>query len=88
MKFKKYEAYKYIRLESDEFRFAVLRLFGKTHKELVKEGEIAISAGTIGISQNGFFLLDGGSISLNIPWPKGSDFPLLEKIIGKSFRNR
>uniref|UniRef100_A0A6M3K5B3 Uncharacterized protein n=1 Tax=viral metagenome TaxID=1070528 RepID=A0A6M3K5B3_9ZZZZ len=89
MKFKEYEAYKYIRLESDEFRFTILRVFGGVlHKELVKEGEVAISAGTISIYPDYFSLLNEGSGSLHIFGSKDSDFPLLEKIIWKPFRNK
>uniref|UniRef100_A0A6M3LI90 Uncharacterized protein n=1 Tax=viral metagenome TaxID=1070528 RepID=A0A6M3LI90_9ZZZZ len=86
MTFKEYVAYKYVRLKSDEFRFTTLVAFGNTHRDLVKAGEIAISAGTISIYPKHFSLLNGGSESLHIYGTKDDDFPLLEKVIGKPFK--
>ncbi len=86
MKFEKYKAYKYIRLDTDEFKFTILTLFGQKHSDLVEEGEKAISAGTISINKDDFTLLNTGSKTLKIYSSQESDFPLLEKIVGKPYR--
>jgi hypothetical protein len=86
MEFEDYIAYKYVRLNTDEFRFTELLARGLSHCDLVKENEVAFSAGIIAIYPEHFSLFSTGSMTLKIGWSHKSDFPLLKKIIGKEFK--
>lgn len=88
MVFKDFEAYKYVRLKSDELRFCESRNCGLSHKDLVKDGEVAISAGLILIRPENFTFIDRGSMTLSLFGSLDSDFPLLEKITGRKFEGR
>ncbi len=80
MEFTDCAAYKYIRTSNDEFRFEKLSCFCRSHKDLIKEDEFAISAGTIGIYPNKFMFVDRGSITLNLFSSLESDIKFLETI--------
>lgn len=80
MEFEDYTAYKYVRLANDEIRFERLRAFCRTHKDLIKEGELAISAGTIGIYPTKFTFVDRGSTTIELFSSLESDIQLLETI--------
>jgi hypothetical protein len=86
MIFEEWIAYKYVRLDADEFRFSECYSGGGNHINLVKEGEKAISAGLIGVRPNEFSIIMEGSQSLKINSSMKSDIPLLEKIINKPFK--
>lgn len=83
MEFKNLTGYKYVRLSTNEFRFTELRVCGEAHRDLVQEGEQAISAGVIGIFPNKFIFIDNGSMTLKIYGSLEDDKELLEKITGR-----
>jgi hypothetical protein len=83
MVFEDYTTYKYIRLSTDEFRFTEVTCGGPAHKDLVKEGEKAISAGIISILPDHFRFFDHGSISLGLNVSLPTDASILEQFIGK-----
>jgi len=80
MEFTDYEAYKYVRTSNDNFRFEKLSCFCRTHKELIQEGEVAISAGVIGIYPGKFTFIDRGSQTLCLFFSLESDIKFLEII--------
>jgi hypothetical protein len=86
MTFEEFTIYKYVRLDTDELRFTVMKLHGKSHFDLVNADEKAISAGTIFIRENWFNIINYGSLTLKIRGSLDSDIPLLEKVIGKPFK--
>jgi hypothetical protein len=86
MEFEDYIAYKYVRIDTDEFRFTELLAGGPSHCDLVKENEKAFSAGIIAVYPEYFSLFSTGSTTLKIGWSHESDFPLLEKIVKKKFK--
>lgn len=76
-------AYKYVKV-NDEYRFA--GIFAE-HSSLIKEGESAQSAGTIGIHEAGHWrYLDRWSMSLKIG-SQDSDIEALAALIGLPMRN-
>ena len=87
MIFEPYKAYKYVRLSTDEIRFTEFSAVCLEHKDLVKEGEKAYSAGLISVWPDCIKMQMTGSMSLRIQ-TISSDYPMLEKIIGKPFRGR
>jgi hypothetical protein len=86
MEFENFVAYKYVRLSTDEFRF--VKAFGSIiHKDLVQEGEIAISAGLISIYPDKFSVIDTGSMTLKIYSSRPDDNTFIEKLTGKKWEN-
>jgi hypothetical protein len=85
MEFENYIAYKYVRLDSDELRFCISKIGGASHKALAN-GEVAISAGVIGIYPNKFAMIDQGSMSLDMLYSEDSDILLLEKATGRKIK--
>jgi hypothetical protein len=87
MEFEDTVCYKYVRLSTNEFRFVAMSIYGLKHKDLVKEGEKAISAGIIGIYPNKFTFIDKGSLSLNLYSCCNDDTKLLEEITKRKGEN-
>ena len=81
MEFENFFVYKYVRMETDEFRFEKFTDLGgsKTHKELAN-GEPAISAGTIITLPGEFVYIAEGSVSLDIFHSLESDEKFLETL--------
>jgi hypothetical protein len=65
-----------------------LRVFDHNfiHKSQVKEGERAISAGTVGVFDTYWKIIDGYSTSLNVGYD-ALDIPLLTEILGVPFQS-
>jgi hypothetical protein len=58
--------YKYVQVEGGEFRFVELTAAPPNIKKLLSEGERAVSAGAIAVTDKHFRYLDYGSYSLGI----------------------
>jgi hypothetical protein len=85
---REFTAYKYVRLSTDELRFTEVLPSGKQHKELVGEGETAVSAGLILVLMTTFNVIDTGSVSLKINGSLDDDVVLIEKKTGMMFTDR
>lgn len=83
-----YEGYKYVRLHTIEIRFVKMVTYQEQHKDLVKDGEVAISAGLIAVLEDEFVVLDRGSMSLGIRDAMDDDTELIEQLTGKKFKRR
>jgi len=83
-----YEGYKYVRLHTGEIRFVKMVTYREQHKDLVKDGEVAVSAGLIAVLVDEFVVLDKGSFSLGIKDTMDDDTGLIENLTGKKFKRR
>ena len=77
--------YKFVEVNNQEIRFIESYLFGPTHKDLVKEGEKATSAGLVSVFDDYWELYDSYSISLKLGC-NASIIPKLTQLIGKELK--
>ena len=78
--------YKFVEIDGKEIRFVESYLYGPAHKDLVKEGEKATSAGLVSVFDNYWKLYDSYSMSLKLGC-NTSIIPRLSQIIGKEFED-
>lgn len=79
---KAYELYKYVRLQSGEFRFTLFCGLGPDHAHMVEQGEPVISAGCVIVTSDGWKFVGYGSDTCRVGWLR-DDPEWLTHLIGK-----
>jgi len=79
--------YKYVRMADGTMRFTEVLPFGRSHSELVAEGEEPVSAGMVGLlAGNQFNIPECGSRTLGLYGERTADADCLEQLLGRDYR--